>query len=551
MKKRVIVIEANTPLSDDINSESFVKKRVCAYARVSTDNEDQLNSYNVQIDEYTSRIKENPKWKFVGMYADEGISGTSIKKRPDFLRLIKDAQEGLIDLVLTKSLSRFSRNTVESLQVIQQFRELGVDIFFEKENLYSSDTKVDFMLTIFSSIAQEEARNISENVKWGYRKRFKEGKVTINTNRFLGYDKDEDGKIIINKSQAETVKLIFNLYMSGESTKSISNRLIEMKLKNGRGEVFWKPATIMAILTNEKYCGDALLQKRITIDYLTHKSIINDGRVPQYYVMNNHEPIIPREMFELIQQLKLERKQNNNSSKYKNKYALSGRIYCNECGRVLHRHHFNYNRPSKRIVLSCKNTIKEKVNCNLKPVDYTTLLETIEYILKELNLININLHDDVIEGVSKHIKEEPIFDEIILKRSEVKRIEKEIKKIIRLQISEKHNSKQYESIYYLKKAEVSKLTTEIEFLQENLTKGYKNIKRKEQLHNFLNNSSPITNNLIQSIFKKIDAVSQNEISFILNGENNKKIVLEGVYTSINTNKTLSYKVIGDEKNGSL
>jgi len=180
-------------------------------------------------------------------------------------------------------------------------------VFFEKENIYSSDTKVDFMLTIFSSIAQEEARNISENVKWGFRKRFKEGKVHINTKRFLGYDKDEDGNIVINEEQAKTVRIIYDMCISGSSLKEIVVFLTENEIQNGRGEIFWTPATVSAILTNEKYCGDAILQKRVTIDYLTHKSVKNDEHAPKYYIMNNHEPIVSRTKFELVQELKKKR----------------------------------------------------------------------------------------------------------------------------------------------------------------------------------------------------------------------------------------------------
>ena len=214
LEKQVFVIEPEKVFYEDKKGLPVIraKKRVCAYARVSTDSTDQLHSYQAQISEFTKKIKANDKWEFIKMYADEGLSGTSMKKRTAFLNMIADAKAGKIDLIITKSLSRFARNTVDCLTVIRELRVIDVDVFFEKENIYSSDTKIDFMLTIFSSIAQEEARNISENVKWGFRKRFKEGKVHINTNRFLGYDKDDDGNIIINKKQAKTIKIIFNMF---------------------------------------------------------------------------------------------------------------------------------------------------------------------------------------------------------------------------------------------------------------------------------------------------------------------------------------------------
>lgn len=253
--RKVTVIQPSANLPAFQSKTGMQKKRVCAYARVSTDQEDQINSYKAQIHEYTKHINDNPEWIFQGMYADEGLSGTSIKKRVQFLNMIDDARHGKIDLILTKSMSRFARNTVDSLTIIRELRNLGVEVFFEKENLYSSDSKVDFMLTIFSSIAQEESRNISENIKWGYRKRFKEGIVHINTNRFLGYDKDENGNIVINSQEAKTVKMIFNLYIAGYSTREIAEHLTHNNIVNGRGVVLWKPATITSILTNEKYSG--------------------------------------------------------------------------------------------------------------------------------------------------------------------------------------------------------------------------------------------------------------------------------------------------------
>jgi len=543
-EKRVIVIEPTVKLTSDFTSEDFVKKRVCAYARVSTDTEDQLNSYNVQIDEYTQRIKENPEWTFVGMYADEGISGTSMKKRPNFMRLIRDAENGLIDLVLTKSISRFSRNTVDSLQVIQKFREIGVEVYFEKENLYSSDTKVDFMLTIFSSIAQEEARNISENVKWGYRKRFKEGKVTINTTRFLGYDKDENKKIIINKKQAKTVKKIFNMYMSGESANSIAKILTEFQFVNGRGEVKWTSASINGIITNEKYCGDALLQKRVVVDYLTHKSIRNNGHAPQYYVMNNHEPIIPREMFEVVQLYKKDRAKKGGST-YKKTYPFTGQVTCSECGRTLNRHYYNYNRPSKRVVLTCKNKYKSNVQCNMKAIDNDTLTELTKLIIKKLDLNENQLLEHTIVGLQKHISEVPVFETIVKKRADIKILEKELKNILNLQVKDAQDSRHYEQLYFNKKEQIDIINIEITHLQENLTKGYRDKSKLDSLHEFLIDKEDLTYELVDSLFFEIIQISSTEIKFNLRDiAAEKSIILNDTFTSSKTNMTLKYTVEG-------
>jgi len=377
LEKKVYVIEPDNPIIATMDNKFITKKklRVCAYARVSSDSDDQLNSYNAQIQEFERRIKANDEWEFHGLYADEGISGTGMKKRPEFLKMIQDAKDGKIDLILTKSLSRFARNTVDTLTLVQEFRRIGVEIYFEKENIYSSDSKVDFMLTIFSSIAQEESRNISDNVKWGIKKRYKEGKVRINTNRFLGYDKDDTGKIIINETQAKTIRLIFKLFISGKSLGDISRLLINLKVENGHGLVKWHPSTVKVILQNEKYCGDALLQKYVTQDYLTHKRIKNDGLEPKYYIKDNHEGIVSRKDFELVQDI-LAKKYltTKNGSKFTSKYPLSGIVFCGECGNKMNRHHYNYGKYNQRVVLSCKNRGKGKPkhDCTSKPLDNKT-----------------------------------------------------------------------------------------------------------------------------------------------------------------------------------
>jgi site-specific DNA recombinase len=383
LSKQVRVIAPN-PSNFGNEGKSVSIQKVAAYARVSTDQDDQLNSYASQIKEFTQRINENKLWEFAGMYADEGISGTRKANRPEFLKMIEDAKAKKIDLILTKSISRFARNTVECLSIIRELRAIGVEIFFEKENLYSSDSKVDFMLTIFSSIAQEESRNISENIKWGYRKRFKDGKVYVNTKRFLGYDKDENGKLIIDKEEAETIKMIFNLFIAGESITAIANYLTEQNRKNGRGVVNWSAPNIDGILQNEKYCGDAILQKHVVVDYLTHRSVKNNGIVPKYYVSDNHEGIVSKAVFEAVQHMRKNRQTAKANSKYGNQYPLSGLVRCGECGRVLNRHYFNYKQGSQRIVLSCKNTRKNKMECSGKPVDYDTLLEATSDLIQTL-----------------------------------------------------------------------------------------------------------------------------------------------------------------------
>ena len=277
------------------------KRKVAGYARVSTDHDDQFTSYEAQIDYYTNYIKGRDDWEFVSVYTDEGITGTSTKHREGFKRMIADAMDGKIDLIVTKSVSRFARNTVDSLTTIRQLKENGIEVYFEKENIWTFDGKGEVLLTIMSSLAQEESRSISENCTWGQRKRFADGKVTVPFKRFLGYDRGEDGNLVINPEQAKVVKRIYGMFLKGMTPHGIAKTLTDEGVPTPAGKHQWGQTTIKSILSNEKYKGDALLQKTFCEDFLTKKMRTNQGEVPQYYVENNHEAIIDPETFEMVQ----------------------------------------------------------------------------------------------------------------------------------------------------------------------------------------------------------------------------------------------------------
>lgn len=521
-QKRVTIINTIPDFLQAQSLNSVRKKRVCAYARVSTDQEDQINSYKAQINEYTKLINENREWDFQGMYADEGLSGTSTKKRIQFLQMIDDARQGKIDLILTKSISRFARNTVDSLTIIRELRTHHTEIFFEKENLYSSDPKVDFMLTIFSSIAQEESRNISENIKWGFRKRFKEGIVHINTKRFLGYDKDSKGKIIVNDSEASIVKLIFNLYISGLSPREIANHLLQSQTKNGRGEVFWKPATIVSILTNEKYCGDAILQKRVTIDYLSHKSVKNTGQAPQYYITNNHEAIIPKEMFSIVQNLKKERSQQKNGSRFSNRYPLSGLVYCGQCHRKMNRQHYNPNTEYNRIVLSCKNTSEQKTECSNTPIDNTTLELISAEVIRHIHSLKPGIIENLVEMLSKNLEQTEIYEQVTQTEYKIIQTENEIKELIKLRISssDEVDDHHYKEVFDIKKAELKRYKLERDSYEKTLVNTHINKERMVQIKLFLENSNHLlTKDTLSTIVKAIIVISPTEVIFCISDFN--------------------------------
>jgi DNA invertase Pin-like site-specific DNA recombinase len=332
-------------------------RRVAAYARVSTDSEEQLNSYNAQVDYYTQYIQSRADWLFVEVYSDEGISATSTRQRGGFNRMIKDALDGKIDLIVTKSISRFARNTVDSLVTVRQLKEKGTEVYFEKENIYTLDSKGELLITILSSLAQEESRNLSENVKWGKRKQFSEGKFTVAYKRFLGYEKGEDGQPGIVESEARIVRLIYNMFLTGKNFTAIANHLMDMGIPAPGGLQRWHNATVLSILRNEKYKGDALLQKRFTVDFLTKKMKKNEGEVPQYYVTGSHPAIIEPETHALVQ-AELDRRKSPGGVS-----CFSGKVICGECGGVFGPKLWHSTSKYRRTVWQCNKKYAKDKKC--------------------------------------------------------------------------------------------------------------------------------------------------------------------------------------------
>lgn len=335
------------------------KRRVAAYARVSTENEEQLTSYEAQVGYYTEYIQSNSAWDFVDVYADKGITGTSTKKRERFNDMIQDALDGKIDLIITKSVSRFARNTVDSLQTIRILKERGVEVYFEEQNIYTLDSNGELLITIMSSVAQEESRSISENVTWGKRKKMAAGKVYLPYKQFLGYRKGTDGLPEIVPEEAEIVQGIYRMFLEGKSPAYIARRLTERGILTPGGKPNWRPNTVESILTNEKYKGDAILQKTFCTDFLTKKMKVNEGEVPQYYVEGSHPAIISPEMFDAVQAELKRRKGRRNYTPH----CFSGRIYCDECGAVYGSKVWNSTGKYKSLVWQCNSKHRGHTTC--------------------------------------------------------------------------------------------------------------------------------------------------------------------------------------------
>ncbi len=317
MNKSITVIPARKRVGNTVNMEDKPKLRVAAYCRVSTDSNEQATSYEAQIEHYTNFIQKNEEWEFAKIFADDGFSVTNTKKREEFNRMIEECMVGNIDMIITKSISRFARNTLDCLKYIRQLKEKNIPVFFEKENINTMDSKGEVLLTIMASLAQQESESLSKNVKLGLQFRYQNGEVQVNHNRFMGYTKDDEGHLNIQPTEAEIIKRIYLEYLQGASLKQIGERLETDGILTAAGKERWRPETIKKILKNEKYIGDALLQKTYTVDVLTKKRVKNNGIVPQYYVENSHEAIIPRDLYMQVQEEMLRRTNLHSGSKRK------------------------------------------------------------------------------------------------------------------------------------------------------------------------------------------------------------------------------------------
>ena len=402
MPRNVTVIPATINLRTRQPTAEIKKRRVAGYARVSTDSDEQFTSYEAQIDYYTQFIRSHSDWEFVNVYTDEGISGLNTKNREGFNAMIQDALGGRIDLIVTKSVSRFARNTVDSLTTIRKLKDAGTEVYFEKEAIWTFDSKGELLITIMSSLAQEESRSISENVTWGQRKRFADGKVSMPYKHFLGYRKGADGQPEIVPEQAETVRHIYDLFMSGMTTFAVAKQLTAEGIPTPSGKENWQASTVESILKNEKYKGDALLQKRFTVDFLQKKMKVNEGEVPQYYVENSHPAIVTPELFDQVQE-ELERRRRL-GRKYRTGELFSCRLICGDCGEFYGPKVWNSTNKYRRTIWQCNAKFKGEHKCTTPHLTeetikakfieaYNRLIPDRERLIEDCRLIQETLTD--------------------------------------------------------------------------------------------------------------------------------------------------------------
>ena len=373
--KVVQVIQATAPIVSAQSHSAIKKRRVAGYARVSTEKEEQQNSYEAQMDYYTTYIQSNPEWIFVNVYSDEGITGTSMKKRDGFNQMITDALDGKIDLIITKSVSRFARNTVDSLTTVRKLKEKGVEVYFQKENIYTLDSKGELLITIMSSLAQEESRSISENTTWGQRKRFADGKMSLAYSNFLGYKKgSENGEMEIVEEEAVIVRRIYDEYLYGKTPYDIAARLTEEQIPTPGKKTQWRVSTIVSILHNEKYRGDAILQKKYTVDFLSKTTKKNEGELPMYYIPQNHPAIIRPEVFEMVQE---EFRRRQSAGGHAQCISIfSGRIICADCGGYYGRKIWHAGSKYSSWHWHCNNKFMKRNYCDTPTLKEESIEET-------------------------------------------------------------------------------------------------------------------------------------------------------------------------------
>lgn len=377
-----VIYDPDIAKENEIPISPLRKKRVAAYARVSTEQDEQQNSYEAQIEYYDGYIKSKPEWEFIGIYADEGISGTGVKNRDGFNRMIEDAMNGKIDLILTKSISRFSRNTVDSLSVTRQLKGRGVEVYFEKENISSMDTQAELLFTIMSSIAQEESRSISENVRWGKQRSMEAGKVSLAWSNFLGYEKGPDGLPKIVKEEAMIVQEIYSLFLSGYTLVEIAKEMMKKGYKTPSKKDHWSTSTVRRILTNEKYKGDARLQKTYTVDFLTKEVRVNRGERKQWYIKDSHEAIIDPAVYDLVQ-AELERRFTRGGKFYDSPFTK--KVICGDCGAYYGHRVWHSNDCYRKNIWICNEKYKHETVC--RPPKVTDLELERAFILATNRLI--------------------------------------------------------------------------------------------------------------------------------------------------------------------
>ena len=472
--KDVEVIKARNTLSPRARTNFEKRLRVAAYCRVSTDTEDQLNSYKSQVKYYTELIKSKPEWSLAGIYADEAITGTQVKKREDFQRLINDCMNGDVDMVITKSISRFARNTLDTLKYVRMLKDKGVAVFFEEENINTLTMDGELLLVILSSVAQQEVENISANVKKGLKMKMQRGEL-VGFQGCLGYDYNPaDKTITINEEEAAVVRYIFQRYTEGAGGSVIAKELENLGYKTKRGSPKWADSTVIGIIKNEKYKGDILLGKTFTVDPISKRRLYNFGEEDQFYIREHHEPIISEEVFEAAQEILRRRAKprslnvDGKREKFSRKYAFSCMIECGFCGGTLTRRSWHSSSQYNKAIWQCVvSTKKGKKFCpESKGVDERTIERAFVESYRLLCQNNKDVLDEFMKRTEEALSESNAGKRLAKAEKDIHALEVKKSKLVDMRLEDAIDKETYDRKYLDLSSQIEQLQKECESLQD-------------------------------------------------------------------------------------
>ncbi len=504
MDNKVKIIKGNTALKRKNGGVELSLKRVAAYCRVSTDDKDQINSYKSQVEHYTNYIKKNKEWDLAGIYADEAITGTKVDKRIDFQRLVNDSINGEIDMIITKSISRFARNTLDTLKYVRELKTHNVAVFFEEENINTLTMDGELLLTILSSVAQQEVENISANVKKGLKMKMSRGEL-VGFQGCLGYDYDKETKSIsVNEEEAEIIKYIFNRYVEGVGGKIISRELEEKGFLSPKGNKKWHETTVLGIIKNEKYKGDILMGKTFTVDPISKRRLSNFGEEDKFYIENNHKAIISEELFQKAQEIRIRRCRNRNTlankngkrEKYSRMYAFSSMLECGYCGSLLSRRAWHCRTNYKKIIWQCIRATKDgKKFCPYsKGLEELAIEKAFMESYRQITSNNSTVCDEFLKTIEDTIDDDSLSKDLKKINTKLSSLVKKEKEIVDMKLNELISDDVYSQKYndiLSKKNKLldEKMNLEVTLKDDNLIKDRLNefktiLKNNEHMETF-------------------------------------------------------------------
>lgn len=540
MAQKTVRYIAPTITAQSNARNSYRQERVAAYCRVSTKQDEQLNSYEVQKQYYTEKINSEPKWCLAGIYADKGITGTSTKNRDAFNRMIRDCKKGRIDRIITKSISRFARNTLDCLKYVRMLKEINVDIFFEEQGIHSTDPGAEFYITIYGSIAQSESENTSANVRWGKEQAAKEGKVSFVYKYFLGYKRGDNGEPEIVPEEAEIIKLIYDKFLKGDSLKTIADYLTDQKIPTPRKKEIWTGSTIKSILSNEKYMGDALINKTYTVDFLSKKVKANNGERAKYYVENNHPAIIDRDTFNKVQE-ELARRSGKRKvkfvgtkteqGKYSSKYALTELLICGECGTPYRRCTWTTREKTKKVVWRCISRLDYgKKYCKHSPsIEESVLQNAIMDAILKISKENADVLKILKSHIAMGLNADNINDNSIELQIRLSEIEAEWKIVIGNITTENQNDSDIESQMEKLLAEKNQIKKQLEEIETLKMNKQLTMSRLDEIYSVIDllRNHPLTydEQIVREILECVVVESKSKIKVVFKGGYSASVLL--------------------------